>query len=65
MKHGLYDPIPKMRMLLNGMGLTEGEVNQLETAANERVALDFTKAQAAAEPDIKTVEEASSLTFQL
>ena len=57
LKHGLYDPIPKMRMLLNGMGLTEGEVNQLETAANERVALDFTKAQAAAEPDIKTVED--------
>jgi 2-oxoisovalerate dehydrogenase E1 component len=44
-------------MLLNGMGLTEGEVNQLETAANERVALDFTKAQAAAEPDIRTVED--------
>ena len=57
LKHGLYDPIPKMRMLLNGMGLTEGEVNQLETAANERVSLDFTKAQAAAEPDIKTVED--------
>lgn len=57
LKHGLYDPIPKMRMLLNGMGLTEGEVNQLETAANEKVALDFTKAQAAAEPDVKTVED--------
>lgn len=57
LKHGLYDPIPKMRMLLNGMGLTEGEVNQLETVANEKVALDFTKAQAAAEPDIKTVED--------
>lgn len=57
LKHGLYDPIPKMRMLLNGMGLTEGEVNQLETAASERVALDFTKAQAAAEPDIKSVED--------
>ncbi|MCX6205765.1 MAG: thiamine pyrophosphate-dependent enzyme [Bacteroidetes bacterium] len=57
LKHGLYDPIPKMRMLLNGMGLTEGEVNQLETVANEKVALDFTKAQAAAEPDIRTVED--------
>jgi 2-oxoisovalerate dehydrogenase E1 component len=57
LKHGLYDPIPKMRMLLTGMGLTEGEINQLETASNERVALEFTKAQAAAEPDIKTVED--------
>lgn len=57
LKHGLYDPIPKMRMLLNGMGLTEGEINQLETASNERVSLEFTKAQAAAEPDIKTVED--------
>lgn len=57
LKHGLYDPIPKMRMLLNGMGLTEGEINQLETASSEKVAIDFTKAQAAAEPDIKTVED--------
>ena len=57
LKHGLYDPIPKMRMLLTGMGLTEGEINQLETASNERVALEFTKAQAAAEPDIKSVED--------
>jgi 2-oxoisovalerate dehydrogenase E1 component len=57
LKHGLYDPIPKMRMLLTGMGLTEGEINQLETASNEIVTKDFTKAQAAAEPDIKTVED--------
>jgi 2-oxoisovalerate dehydrogenase E1 component len=57
LKHGLYDPIPKMRMLLNGVGLTEGEINQLEAASNERVTQDFIKAQAAAEPDIKTVED--------
>ncbi|MEI8075290.1 MAG: thiamine pyrophosphate-dependent enzyme [Bacteroidota bacterium] len=57
LKHGLYDPIPKMRMLLNGVGLTEGEINQLEAASNERVTQDFTKAQAAAEPDIKTIED--------
>jgi len=57
LKHGLYDPIPKMRMLLTGMGITEGEINQLETASNERVAVDFNKAQAAAEPDIQSVED--------
>ena len=57
LKHGLYDPIPKMRMLLTGMGLTEGEINQLESASNDRVVQDFTKAQAAAEPDIRTVED--------
>jgi len=57
LKHGLYDPIPKMRMLLNGMGLTEGEINQLEEEASQKVVVDFNKAQAAAEPDVRTVED--------
>jgi 2-oxoisovalerate dehydrogenase E1 component len=57
LKHGLYDPIPKMRMLLNGMGITEGEINLLEAESSEKVVLDFNKAQAAAEPDIQSVED--------
>ncbi|MBY0482377.1 MAG: tungsten formylmethanofuran dehydrogenase [Chitinophagaceae bacterium] len=57
LKHGLYDPIPKMRILLGSLGLSEHEINQLEASANEQVALDFNKAQAAAEPDIKSVED--------
>lgn len=57
LKHGLYDPIPKMRMLLSGMGITEGEINTMEAESSEKVVLDFNKAQAAAEPDIRTVED--------
>jgi 2-oxoisovalerate dehydrogenase E1 component len=57
LKHGLYDPIPKMRMLLSGMGITEGEINILEGESAEKVVLDFNKAQAAAEPDIQSVED--------
>ena len=57
LKHGLYDPIPKMRMLLSSMGITEGEINTLEAESTEKVVLDFNKAQAAAEPDIRSVED--------
>ncbi len=57
LKHGLYDPIPKMRMVLSGMGITESEINVLEATSTEKVVLDFNKAQAAAEPDIKSLED--------
>ncbi len=57
LKHGLYDPIPKMRMLLGSMGITEGEINTLEAESSDKVVLDFNKAQAAAEPDIRSVED--------
>jgi 2-oxoisovalerate dehydrogenase E1 component len=57
LRHGLYDPIPKMRILLGSVGFNEGEINQLEAAATERVMADFQKAQAAAEPDISSVED--------
>jgi len=57
LKHGLYDPIPKMRMVLSGMGITESEINVLEATSTEKVVLDFNKAQAAAEPDIQSVED--------
>jgi len=57
LKHGLYDPIPKMRMLLSGMGITEGEINTFESESSDKVVFDFNKAQAAAEPDIQSVED--------
>lgn len=50
LKHGLYDPIPKLRLLLGGIGFNEHEINEVETAAQRDVAAAFTKAQAAAEP---------------
>jgi 2-oxoisovalerate dehydrogenase E1 component len=57
LKHGLYDPIPKLRLLLNGVGFTDHEINQLENDALELVLNDFKHAQAAAEPDIRSVDE--------
>ncbi len=57
LKHGLYDPIPKLRLLLNGVGFTDHEINQLENEALELVLNDFKQAQSAAEPDIRSVDE--------
>ena len=57
LKHGLYDPIPKMRLLLNGSGFDEHEINDTEADAQRIVAESFDKAVAAAEPDIKSVED--------
>ena len=57
LKHGLYDPAPKLRLLLNGVGYQEHEINQTETDAQEKVIADFAKAQAAAEPDTNSVED--------
>ncbi|MEN9598223.1 MAG: hypothetical protein RL596_534 [Bacteroidota bacterium] len=57
LKHGLYDPIPKLRHLLNGVGFNDHEINQVETEALDIVLEDFKRAQAAAEPDIRSVED--------
>jgi 2-oxoisovalerate dehydrogenase E1 component len=50
LKHGLYDPLPKLRLLLNGVGYQDSEITSTETS------VDFTNAQQAAEPDINSVE---------
>jgi 2-oxoisovalerate dehydrogenase E1 component len=57
LKHGLYDPAPKLRLLLNGVGYQEHEINQAEAEALEKVVADFTSAQNAAEPDSNSVED--------
>ncbi|MBI2284955.1 MAG: tungsten formylmethanofuran dehydrogenase [Bacteroidetes bacterium] len=57
LKHGLYNPAPKLRLLLNGVGYQEHEINQVESAARERVLEQFVLAQQAAEPDIHSVEQ--------
>lgn len=50
LKHGLYDPIPKLRLLLTGIGYNENEINEIEIDA-EKIANDaFEKAQLATEP---------------
>ena len=56
LKHGLYDPIPKLRILLGSVGVEEHVINQIEVAASDLIKIDFQKAQAAAEPDIQSVE---------
>jgi 2-oxoisovalerate dehydrogenase E1 component len=57
LKHGLYDPAPKLRLLLNGVGYQEHEINRAEAEALDKVLQDFTKAQQAAEPDTNAVED--------
>jgi 2-oxoisovalerate dehydrogenase E1 component len=57
LKHGLYDPIPKLRILLGSVGVEEHVINQIEVAASDLIKIDFQKAQAAAEPDIKSLED--------
>ena len=50
LKHGLYDPIPKLRLLLTGIGFNENEINEIEIAAEKDATQAFEKAQTAAEP---------------
>ena len=50
LKHGLYDPIPKLRLFLTGMGFNEHEINEVESAASKAVAEAFGLAQLAQEP---------------
>jgi len=57
LKHGSYDPIPKLRILLNGVGYSEYEINQLEANALEKVVQDFYLAQKAIDPDTCSVED--------
>ncbi len=57
LKHALYDPLPKLRLLLTGVGYDESAIQQVETEALEKVLADFTKAQKAPEPGIESLEE--------
>jgi 2-oxoisovalerate dehydrogenase E1 component len=57
LKHGLYDPLPKLRLLLNGVGYAEHEINQAEAGALEKVTADFMRAQHAVDPDVNAVED--------
>lgn len=57
LKHGLYDPIPKLRMFLSGIGLNEHEINEVESAAAKEVADAFAKAQQALEPTENLVND--------
>jgi len=57
LKHGLYDPLPKLRLLLTGVGYEEQAINQAEARCREIVAADFEKTVQSAEPDPLQVEQ--------
>ncbi len=57
LRHGLYDPLPKLRLLLNASGFSEFEINEAESQVEKVVADSFERAQNAAEPDIDNIEE--------
>lgn len=50
LKHGLYDPIPKLRLLLTGLGVQEHQLNEIEYTAQQKVKHAFEDAVKAAEP---------------
>ncbi len=57
LQHGIYDPLPKLRQILGGVGYPEQEINQLEADTLEKVVKDFGNAQNAIEPGSDTVED--------
>lgn len=50
LKHGLYDPIPKLRLLLSGMGVNDHEINDIEITSQKEISEAFTKAINEEEP---------------
>jgi len=57
LRHGLYDPIPKLRLLLTSAGVDEFEINEVESLMQREVAEAFEKANGEATPDASTVED--------
>jgi len=57
LKHGLYDPLPKLRLLLTDVGIAEHVITDIEKQAEGKVLADFQRAQAAPDPDPSSVED--------
>ncbi len=57
LKHGLYDPLPKLRLLLTDVGIAEHVITEIEKQAEEKVLSDFQRAKSAPDPDPSSVEE--------
>lgn len=57
LKHGLYDPLPKLRLLLSDVGIAEHVITDIEKQAEEKVLADFQRAQAAPDPDPLSVSD--------
>ncbi|HVZ26117.1 MAG TPA: thiamine pyrophosphate-dependent enzyme, partial [Sediminibacterium sp.] len=56
LRHGQYDPLPRLRQLLQDTGCQESTLNQLEAAAREMVMREFRHAQLSPDPDPAEVE---------
>lgn len=56
-KHAQDDPGPKLRKKLLEIGISENELQLIETAAAEKVLVAFAKAIDAPEPDASTVQD--------
>lgn len=56
-KHATDDPGPKLRKKLLELGITENELQQIETEAAETVAVDFSKAVTAPDPLPQSVSD--------
>ena len=57
LKHGLYDPLPRLRQLLLGSSYSEQQIKDTETAVEAAVLEDFTAGQSAADPLPSTVQD--------
>ena len=53
----LLDPVTILRNLLLEAGITEGDLQKIETAVSKRVQHDFSRALHSDDPDVETVED--------
>ncbi len=57
LKHGNYDPLPKLRILLIDVGVPEHSISALEHEVAEKIQADFARAQLAPDPDPASVAD--------
>jgi 2-oxoisovalerate dehydrogenase E1 component len=57
LKHHTYDPLPKLRSVLTGMGIDEHQLNDIECKVARVVKDSFQQALEAADPDPATVSD--------
>jgi 2-oxoisovalerate dehydrogenase E1 component len=57
LKHGLYDPIPKLRQIILSAGISQDEILNIEVAVESEVSTAFKSAQNASEPAYSSVEK--------
>jgi 2-oxoisovalerate dehydrogenase E1 component len=57
LRHGLYDPLPKLRLLLTGSGVNEFEMNDIEAQVDREITEAFANAQLASDPDVESISD--------